>query len=137
MFRRFATNKKNDIIRIQQLKKKIKKMFPSKPIIKWLIISLVILGLSSLTPGIKVASFSAALIAALVLGLINLIIRPVILFFTLPINILTLGLFTFIINASLILLTAHLVSGFEVKNFWWALLLSLVISAVNSTVNRK
>ncbi len=112
-------------------------MFPSKPIIKWLIISLVILGLSSLTPGIKVASFSAALIAALVLGLINLIIRPVILFFTLPINILTLGLFTFIINASLILLTAHLVSGFEVKNFWWALLLSLVISAVNSTVNRK
>ena len=106
-------------------------MLLSNPLIKWPIISLVILGLSSITPGIKVASFSAALVAALVLGLINLIIRPVILFFTLPINILTLGLFTFVINASLILLTASLVSGFEVKNFWWALILSLVISIVN------
>ncbi|MBI4837147.1 MAG: phage holin family protein [Candidatus Portnoybacteria bacterium] len=112
-------------------------MFPSKPIVKWVIISLVIFGLSSITPGIKVASFSAALVAALVLGLINLIIRPIILFFTLPINILTLGLFTFIINASLILLTAHLVSGFEVKNFWWALFLSLVISIVNSSMSHK
>ena len=112
-------------------------MFPSKPLIKWLIISLVILGLSSITPGIRVVSFSAALVAAFVLGLINLIIRPIILFFTLPINILTLGLFTFVINASLILLTARLVSGFTVKNFWWALILSLIISIVNSSMSHK
>ena len=108
-----------------------------KVLIKWLIISLVILGVASITPSIKVASFSAALVAALVLGLVNLVIRPVVLFFTLPINILTLGLFTFVINASMILLTAHLVSGFEIKNFWWALILSLFISIVNSVIRQK
>jgi putative membrane protein len=108
-----------------------------KVLIKWLIISLVILGVASITPSIKVASFSAALVAALVLGLVNLVIRPVVLFFTLPINILTLGLFTFVINASMILLTAHLVSGFEIKNFWWALILSLFISIVNSVISQK
>lgn len=107
-------------------------------LIRWLIILLVIIAVAYISPGIMVANFSIALIAAIILGLINAVIRPILILLTLPINILTLGLFTFVINAFLILVTARLVDGFSVANFWWALLLSLAISIlVPSFKNRK
>jgi putative membrane protein len=104
-------------------------------ILKWVFISIVILACSYVFPGIHVANFWAALLTAVVLGLINLIFRPILLLLTLPINILTLGLFTFVINALLILLASALVPGFQVASFWWALLMALVLSVANSLLH--
>jgi putative membrane protein len=84
-----------------------------------------------LEAGIQVDGFTTALILAIGLGLINAIIRPIVMILTLPLNILTLGLLTFVINALMVLLAARLVSGFVVVNFWWALLFSLVVSVIN------
>jgi putative membrane protein len=86
-------------------------------------------------PGVRVGSFFSALWVALFLGVVNVLVRPVLIFITLPINILTLGLFTFVINAVLILLASSVIKGFEVAGFWWALLYSVVLSAVNYIIN--
>ncbi|RQW76734.1 MAG: phage holin family protein, partial [Geobacter sp.] len=82
-------------------------------------------------PGVRLSGFLAALLTALVLGLINAVLKPLLLLLTLPLNILTLGLLTFVINALLIMLTSALVPGFNVAGFWWALLFSLVLAIVN------
>ncbi len=84
-----------------------------------------------LLPGVQVSSLLTVIIVALVLGLVNIFIKPIILLVTLPLNILTLGLLTFVINALLILLVAYIVPGFVVLGFWWALLFSLVLSIVH------
>ena len=81
--------------------------------------------------GVHIDSFITAVIAAVVLGITNTIIKPIFLVLTLPINILTLGLFTFIVNALMILLVSSIVSGFEVDSFLWAFLFSIVLSLVN------
>lgn len=100
-------------------------------LISWLLSALAVLVAAYILPGVHVASFTAALVAALVLGIINAVLKPILIILTLPINILTLGIFTFVINAALILLTAKIVPGFEVNGFWWALILSFVLSAIN------
>jgi putative membrane protein len=104
-------------------------------LIHWLITTIAILISAYLLPGVTVKGFFAALVTALVLGLINTFIRPILLILTLPINILTLGLFTFVINALLILLTSAVVPGFYVRNFWWALLFSFVLSLIKWALN--
>ena len=81
-------------------------------------------------PGVYVQSFLVDMIAALVLGLINLTLKPILLILTLPINILTLGLFTFVVNAVLILLVAAIVNGFQVADFTTALIFGIVLSIV-------
>jgi putative membrane protein len=101
----------------------------------WLVNAIVIIVAAYLLPGVHVASFTAALWAALVLGVINAILKPILVLLTLPINLLTLGLFTFVINALLVLLATHLVSGFHVDSFWWALLFSLIVSVIHSVLN--
>lgn len=100
-------------------------------LINWLISTLAIIITAYLLPGIRLSGFFAALVTALVLGLINAFIKPVLLLLTLPINILTLGLLTLVINALLIMLAGAIVPGFSVSGFWWALLFSLVLSIVN------
>ena len=97
----------------------------------WLIYAVAIVITAYLLPGVRLSGFFAALVTALVLGLINTFIRPLLLLLTLPLNILTLGLLTFVINALLILLTSALVPGFVVTGFWWALGFSLVLSIMN------
>ena len=82
-------------------------------------------------PGVSVDSFVTAIIVAVVLGVLNALVKPVIIILTLPITILTLGLFTFVLNALLILLTARVVEGFHIEGFLYALLFSLVLSIVN------
>lgn len=77
------------------------------------------------------ASFWTALIVAVVIGVINAVLRPILVAVTLPINFVTLGLFTFVINALLIMLAAAVVPGFMVTNFWWALLFSVILGLVN------
>src|SRR5258708_22122702 len=101
-------------------------------LINWIVSALAILASAYLLPGVHVARFTAALVAAVVLGIINAVLKPILLILTLPINILTLGLFTLVINAVVILLAANLVPGFNVDGFWWALIFSVVLSIINS-----
>lgn len=83
-------------------------------------------------PGVGVDGFGTALTVAVVLGIVNAFLRPVLLILTLPINILTLGLFTFVIIGGLVLLVARLVPGFHVAGFGWALAFALVLSVLNA-----
>ena len=105
-------------------------------IIRWLVITSAIMLSSMLISGIRVDSLHTAVIAAGLLGVINVFIKPVLIILTLPLNIITLGLFSFIINAFLLKIVAHYVTGFEVDGFLAALLGALVISLVNWLANR-
>ena len=82
-------------------------------------------------PGVHVDTFVTAIIVAVVLGIVNAVLKPMLLLLTLPINLLTLGLFTFVINAVMVLLVSYVVPGFTVASFWWALGFSLILSVVN------
>ena len=102
-----------------------------KIIVHWALATAAVLIAAYILPGVSVSGFMAALVAAVVLGLVNAILRPVLLLLTLPINIVTLGLFTLVINAALVLLTSAIVPGFHVAGFWWAVLFSIVLYLVN------
>ena len=99
-------------------------------LIRWLILTLAILIASYLIDGIEVRGFVSALFAAAMLGILNAFFRPILIILTLPINILTLGLFTFIINAMLLKMASSVISVVEVHTFWSALLGSLIIRIV-------
>lgn len=105
-------------------------------LIRWVVSALAILVSSYVLPGIKVDGFVAALTIAVVMGLVNAVIKPILIVLTLPINILTLGLFTLVINALLILLVAKIVPGFTVAGFWWAIAFSIVLSLVGAVLQR-
>lgn len=100
-------------------------------LLRWLILSLAILAASYVLEGIEVGGFLPALIAAAILGILNAFLRPILLLLTLPLNILTLGLFTFVINAGLLLLVSRVITGFAINSFWTALVGSLLISVVS------
>ncbi len=104
-------------------------------LISWIVSAMVIFSIAYVMPGVHVASFTSALVVALVLGIINAFLKPVLLILTLPINILTLGLFTFVINAMLILLVSQFVPGFTVNGFLWALIFGIVLSIANTFVH--
>lgn len=101
-------------------------------LISWLVSALAILVTAYVLPGVHIASIFTALVTAVVLGIINSILKPILLLLTLPINILTLGLLTFVINALLVMLAAQIVPGFHVDGFLWALAFSIVLSIINS-----
>jgi putative membrane protein len=105
-------------------------------LLRIVISAVVAFGLSYVLNGIHIDSFVTALILALVLALLNLIVKPILIILTLPITIVTLGLFLFVINALIILLAAKFISGFRVDGFWWALLFSLLLSALTSFLYR-
>jgi putative membrane protein len=109
--------------------------------VRWLILTAAITFTSYLMEGIYVSGFFSALFAAAILGILNGFFRPVLIILTLPINILTLGLFTFVINAMLLMMASGVISGFEVRGFWSAVFGSLVISIVswllNSFINER
>lgn len=100
-------------------------------LIRWLVLTVAIMIASYLLTGIRVRGFGSALAAAAILGILNAFFRPILIILTLPIHILTLGLFIFIINAVLLLMVSGVISGFTVQGFWWAVFGSLVISVVN------
>ena len=87
---------------------------------------------SYVLPGVNVDGFLTAIIVAVILGIVNAVLKPLLILLTIPITVLSLGLFIFFINALLILLVAKIVPGFTVESFWWALGFSLVLSIVNS-----
>lgn len=98
-------------------------------LVNWLIATIAILAAAYLIPGIRVASIRAALGGAAILGVFNALIKPVLIIITLPLTILTLGIFLFVINALLFQVAGSLFPGFEVRSFGSALLGSLVVSA--------
>ncbi len=100
-------------------------------LLRWFILSVAIMAAAHLFPGIQVSNFGTALFAALVLGILNAFFRPILFILTLPINILTLGLFTFVINAILLMMTSGVIGGLQVEGFGSALLGSLIISLVS------
>lgn len=106
-------------------------------IMRIIVTSIVAFGLSYLLSGIEIDSFWTAIIVAIVLAILNAIIKPLLIILTLPITILTLGLFLFVINALIILLASHFVPGFRVDGFWWALLFSLLLSLVTSILYKE
>lgn len=100
-------------------------------LIRWLILTLSILAAAYLLEGIEVGSFFSAFFAAAALGILNAFFRPILLLLTLPLNLLTLGLFTFVVNALMLMMTSGVISGFHVHGFWSAVFGSLVISVVS------
>ncbi|KAA3651208.1 MAG: phage holin family protein [Bacteroidetes bacterium] len=82
--------------------------------------------------GVKVKNFLSAVLVAAIIGIVNATIKPILIFLTIPATILTLGLFLFVIDALMILLVDKLLTGFEVKNFGWAILFSIVLSVINA-----
>ncbi len=98
--------------------------------------ALGLLVIAKFVPGIMVADFYSALIAAVILGLFNAILKPILFLLTLPITLLTLGLFSLVINAGLFLFAASFIEGFAVTSFWYALLGSLLMSLI-STIGSK
>lgn len=98
---------------------------------RFLLIVFSILVTAALVPGIVIEGLSTALFVALVLGLLNITVRPILFVLTLPITVLTLGLFAFILNASLLYLVAYFVEGFSIENFFSAFIGAILISLVN------
>jgi len=107
-----------------------------KLITRLLLTALVLLIVAEYVPGITVEGFYPALVAAIILGLLNLFIRPILLILTFPITIITLGLFTFVINAALFWFAATFVDGFAVETFLHALLGSLIVSVASAALNK-
>lgn len=106
-----------------------------KLLVKWLLSASALLCVAYLYHGVVVASFGAALIAALVIGLFNLVLRPLLVLLTLPVTLVTLGLFLFIINALLFWAAAGILDGFYVRDFGAALLGSLIYSALGMLID--
>ena len=99
--------------------------------IRWLILTIAIIIASYLVDGIRVSGFFSAFFAAAILGILNAFFRPILIILTLPLNLMTLGLFTFVINGILLMMASGVISGFEVHGFWSAVFGSLLISLVS------
>ncbi len=107
-----------------------------KILIHWLVSALAIIITAYILPGVYVHGFWTALVLAVVLGAINVTLRPVLILLTLPLSILTLGLFALVINGLLVLLTTKIVPGFIVTNLGWAIIFGMVLSVVNWILKR-
>ena len=101
-------------------------------IIRFLLSGLAVLLTGYLLPGVHVEHFGYALLVAIVLSIVNVLVKPILVILTIPITILTLGLFLLVINALIIMLVDALTPGFSVDGFWWALAFSLILSLFNS-----
>jgi putative membrane protein len=108
-----------------------------KYVINWIVMTLAVFIGAQILPGIEVNGFFTAFLVAVVWGMVNIFLKPILIILTLPINIFTLGIFTLVINAGLVLLTEKIVgSGFVVDGFWWALAFSLVVSITQSVLHQ-
>jgi putative membrane protein len=104
-------------------------------LIRWIVNAVALMLVSYLFASIEVSGFFAALVTALILGLVNAVIRPILILITLPINILTLGLFTFVINGLLFWFVASFLEGFEVAGFWSAFWGALAYSVISFLIS--
>jgi len=105
----------------------------------WILNAVALLVVAYVLPGIVVASFGSAMLAALVLGLINSLVKPVLILLTLPITIVTLGLFLLVLNALMFWFAGSILTGFQVNGFWWAvggaILYSLISGSLSNLIN--
>jgi len=106
-----------------------------KLILKWLLSAAALLCVAYIYPGVVVGSFGAAMMAALVIGLFNMVLRPVLVLLTLPVTLVTLGLFLFVINALMFWAASGVLTGFHVRDFGAALLGSLIYSALGMVID--
>ena len=104
-------------------------------LVRWLVLTAAIIVASYALNGIQVRGFFSAFFAAAILGVLNAFFRPILIILTLPINILTLGLFTFVINALLLKMASGVISGFDVQGFWAAVFGSVIISVISWALN--
>ena len=110
-------------------------------IVRLILSTIAVLVTDLLLPGVTIGGMDTtsgiitALLVAVVLGLLNTIIKPILVFLTLPITVVTLGLFLLVINAALVMLAAYLIDDFTVKSFWWALGFSIILSIVQGMLN--
>jgi putative membrane protein len=106
-------------------------------LVRILVIAAVSFGLAHVLKGIHIDTFWTALVFAVVLAVLNIFVKPLIILLTLPVTILTLGLFLFVINALVVMLASRFVEGITVAGFWWALIFSLILSVVTSILDRE
>jgi putative membrane protein len=104
-------------------------------LLRWLVLTAAVLASSWFLDGIRVSGFLPALFAAGLLGILNAVLRPLLIILTLPINILSLGLFTFVVNAFLLKIVSALVAGFDVRGFWTAVFGAIIIGGVSWLLN--
>lgn len=101
-------------------------------IVRFLLSGIAVVLAAYLLPGVHVKDYWAALLVALLLSIVNVIVKPILIVFTIPITVVTLGLFLLVINALMILLVDYFIDDFSVDGFWWALAFSLILSIFNS-----
>lgn len=105
-------------------------------LINWIVSAMVIFSIAYILPGVNVASFTTALVVALILGILNAFLKPILVILTLPITVVTLGIFYFILNAALIILVSIIVPGFIIESFFWAFVFGLILSVVNTFIQK-
>lgn len=108
-----------------------------KFIIRMIITGALAFALANFLPGIHIDTFWTAIVLALVLAILNAIVKPILIILTLPITVLSLGLFLFVINALIILMAGSFIDGFSVDGFWWALIFSLLLSITTSLILKE
>ena len=106
-------------------------------LIKILVIAGVSFGLAHVLNGIHIDTFWTAFVFAVVLAILNIFLKPILILLTLPVTILTLGLFLFVVNTLVVLLASRFVNGISIANFWWGLLFSLLLSLITSILDRE
>jgi len=111
-------------------------MRPMSLLFRWIINAVALLVIAAVVPGFSLNTFYHALIAALLLGLVNALIRPILLILTFPVTVVTLGLFVFVVNALMLWLVSSVVKGFEISGFIPALLAALLLWGINLLANR-
>lgn len=104
-------------------------------LIHWFISALALFIVSRILPGVVLEGFGAALIAVIIIGLVNALVKPFLFFFTLPINLLTLGLFTFVLNALMLMLAGNITPGFQIQGFGTAFLASILLTIVSAVLH--
>lgn len=105
-----------------------------KTVIRILVTAFIVVSLSNFLPGTHIDSYTTGIWVAIVLGLINIFVKPILIVLTLPVTVFTFGFFLLVINALIILLSSNIVEGFYVDGFWWALLFSLLLSFFQSVL---
>lgn len=106
-----------------------------KAVIELLIKTFVLLVTAYVVPGFHIQSYTSAFFVAIVLAILTILLKPILILLTLPITVLTLGLFTFVINAILLVIATNIVKGFTIDSFWTAIIASIVITLVGSLIN--
>lgn len=104
-------------------------------VVRIVINALALFFVAYLVPGVAISGFGSALVAAIVLGLVNATLRPILLILTIPINIMTLGLFTFVVNALMLMIVSKVVVGFAISGFWYGLLGAILLSIVSTILS--